>query len=139
MIAEGHELVRACLRRNQPGPFQIQAAISAVHADAPTADATDWSQVIALYDQLLALRPHPVVGLNRSVAVAEFRGAAEGLAALEIDAATLGNYQPYHAARADLLARAGRRDEAIDAYDRAIELTTNAVERDFLVRQRAAL
>jgi len=139
LIAEGHELVRTCLRRNQPGPFQIQAAIAAVHADAPTAETIDWSQIITLYDQLFALRPHPVVALNRSVAVAELHGPAEGLAALETDAATLGNYQPYHAARADLLARAGRRDEAIDAYDRAIELTTNAVERDFLVRQQAAL
>ena len=140
LITEGHELVRACLRRNQPGPFQIQAAIAAVHAAAPTAEATDWSQIIALYDQLYALRPHPVVALNRSVAIAELHGPAEGLAALaEIDAATLDKYQPYHAARADLLARAGRRDEALGAYDRAIELTTNAVERDFLVRQRAAL
>ena len=122
LITEGHELVRACLRRNQPGPFQIQAAIAAVHADAPTAEATDWSQIIALYDQLYALRPHPVVALNRSVAIAELHGPAEGLAALaEIDAATLDNYQPYHAARADLLARAGRRDEALGAYDRAIE------------------
>lgn len=139
LIAEGHELVRACLHRNQPGPFQIQAAIAAVHADAPTADATDWSQIITLYDQLFAMRPHPVVGLNRSVAVAQVHDAAAGLSALEIHAATLDNYQPYHAARADLLARAGRRDEAIDAYDQAIRLTTNAVERDFLVRQRAAL
>src|ERR1035441_2647567 len=140
LITEGHELVRACLRRNQPGPFQIQAAIAAVHAAAPTAEATDWSQIIALYDQLYAPRPHPVVALNRSVAVAELHGPAEGLAALaELDAATLANYQPYHAARADLLARAGRRDEALGAYDRAIELTTNAVERDFLARQRAAL
>jgi RNA polymerase sigma-70 factor (ECF subfamily) len=140
LITEGHELVRACLRSNQPGPFQIQAAIAAVHAAAATAEATDWSQIIALYDQLYALRPHPVVALNRSVAVAELHGPAEGLAALaEIDAATLDKYQPYHAARADLLARAGRRDEALGAYDRAIELTTNAVERDFLVRQRAAL
>ena len=140
LITEGHELVRACLRRNQPGPFQIQAAIAAVHAAAPTAGATDWSQIIALYDQLYALRPHPVVALNRSVAIAELHGPAEGLAALaEIDAATLDKYQPYHAARADLLARAGRRDEALGAYDRALELTTNAVERDFLVRQRAAL
>ncbi len=80
------------------------------------------------------------MALNRSVAIAELHGPAEGLAALaEIDAATLEKYQPYHAARADLLARAGRRDEALGAYDRAIGLTTNAVERDFLVRQRAAL
>jgi RNA polymerase sigma-70 factor (ECF subfamily) len=140
LITEGHELVRACLRRNQPGPFQIQAAIAAVHAATPTAEATDWSQIIALYDQLYALRPHPVVALNRSVAIAELHGPAEGLAALaEVDAAMLDKYQPYHAARADLLARAGRRDEALGAYDRALELTTNAVERDFLGRQRAAL
>jgi RNA polymerase sigma-70 factor (ECF subfamily) len=140
LIEEGHELVRACLRRNQPGPFQIQAAIAAVHADAPSAESTDWSQIVALYDQLYALRPNPVVALNRSVAVAELGGAAEGLAALaEIDPTSLDSYQPYHAARADLLARAGRREEAVAAYERAIELTTNAVERDFLLRQRAAV
>ena len=140
LIAEGHQLVRACLRRNQPGPFQVQAAIAAVHADAPSVEATDWSQIIALYDQLYALRPHPVIALNRSVALAELHGPDEGLAALaDIDTATLDNYQPYHAARADLLARTGRHDEALAAYDRAIELTANAVERDFLMRQRAAL
>ena len=140
LIAQGHQLVRACLRRNRPGPFQIQAAIAAVHADAPSAKTTDWSQIIALYDQLYALRPHAVIALNRSVAVAELHGPDEGLAALaRIDIATLDNYQPYHAARADLLARAGRRDEALAAYDRAIELTANAVERDFLMLQRAAL
>ena len=140
LIGEGHELVRACLRRNQPGPFQIQAAIAAVHADAPTAEATDWSQIVSLYDQLSALRPNPVVALNRSVAVAGLHGPARGLAALaEIDPATLDEYQPYHAARADLLARAGHHQEAVAAYERAIELTTNPVERDFLVRQRAAL
>jgi len=140
MIAEGHELVRACLRRNQPGPFQIQAAIAAVHADAAAGETTDWAQIIALYDQLYALRPHPVVVLNRSVAVAELHGPAEGLAALaNIDSASVNNYQPYHAAHADLLARAGRHDEALDAYDRAIELTSNAVERAFLVDQRASL
>ena len=140
LIIEGHQLVLACLRRGQPGPFQIQAAIAAVHADAPTAEATDWSQIIALYDQLYALRPHPVVALNRSVAIAELHGPAEGLAALAaIGSATLDTYQPYHAVRADLLARAGRRHDALGAYDRAIELTTNAVERAFLGRQRAAL
>jgi RNA polymerase sigma-70 factor (ECF subfamily) len=140
LISEGHELVRACLRRNQPGPFQIQAAIAAVHADAPTAETTDWSQIVALYDQLCALRPSPVVALNRSVAIAELHGPAEGLDAFaEIDRAALESYQPYHAARADLLARAGRRDDAVAAYDRAIELTTNTIERDFLAQQRAAL
>jgi RNA polymerase sigma-70 factor (ECF subfamily) len=140
LIGEGHELVRGCLLRNRPGPFQIQAAIAAVHAEALVAEATDWSQIIALYDQLYVLRPNPVVALNRSVAVAEFHGPAGGLAALaEIDSGSLDNYQPYHAVRADMLARDGRHDEAVAAYDRAIELTTNAVERDFLVRQQAAL
>ena len=140
LISEGHDLVVGCLRRNQPGPFQIQAAIAAVHADAPTVESTDWLQITTLYDQLYALRPNPVVSLNRSVAVAELRGPIEGLAALtEIDAATLDDYQPYHATRADLLARAGRNDEAGAAYDRAIELTTNTVEREFLVRQRAEI
>jgi RNA polymerase sigma-70 factor (ECF subfamily) len=140
LINEGHRLVRACLRRGQPGPFQIQAAIAAVHADAPSAEATDWSQIIALYDQLYDLRPHPVIALNRSVALAELYGPDEGLAALAgTDTAALDDYQPYHAARADLLARTGRHDEALATYDRAIELTANAVERDFLMRQRAAL
>ena len=140
MISEGHQLVRACLRRNQPGPFQIQAAIAAVHTDAPTGESADWGQIIALYDHLYALRPNPVVALNRSVAVAEHNGTAAGLAALaEIDPASLDRYQPYHAARADLLARAGRRVEALAAYDRAIELSTNQVERDFLIRQQATL
>jgi RNA polymerase sigma-70 factor (ECF subfamily) len=139
LIGEGHGLVRVCLRRNQPGPFQIQAAIAAVHADAPTAEATDWSQIVALYDQLYVLRSNPVIALNRSVALAELHGPAAGLAALgEIDAAALANYQPYQAVCADLLARAGFPDEAEAAYDRAIELTANTVERDFLVRQQAA-
>lgn len=135
-IREGHALVRACLRRNQPGPYQIQAAIAAVHADARSADATDWSQIVVLYDQLHALRPNPVVALNRAIAVGELHGAAEGLAALDaLDADRLADYQPYHAARADLLAQAGRGAEAVEAYDRAIALTTNPAERAFLTRQ----
>ena len=134
LIEEGHRLVRACLRRNQPGPFQIQAAIAAVHTDAPTAADTDWSQIVALYDQLYAIQPNPVVALNRAVAVGALDGPSAGLDALaNID---LGDYQPYHAARADLLARAGRSDEAIAAYDRTIELTANSTEREFLSRQR---
>jgi RNA polymerase sigma-70 factor, ECF subfamily len=140
LISEGQQLVRACLRRDHPGLFQIQAAIAAVHADASSAESTDWAQIIALYDQLYGLRPNSVVALNRSVAIAELHGPVEGLAALaEIDSASLDNYQPYHAAQADLLARAGRHDEAAAAYERAIELTTNTVERDFLIRQRAVL
>jgi RNA polymerase sigma-70 factor (ECF subfamily) len=139
LIDEGHRLVRACLRRDQPGPFQIQAAIAAVHDDAPTAAATDWSQVVALYDLLHAHLPNPVVAMNRAIAVGERDGAAAGLAALSaIDPAALDDYQPYHAARADLLARAGRTAEAVAAYDRAIELTTNPAERRFLAEQRAA-
>jgi RNA polymerase sigma-70 factor (ECF subfamily) len=140
LIAEGHALVRACLRRNQPGPFQIQAAIAAVHADGATADATDWSQIVTLYDQLGALRPNPVVALNRAVAVAELHGPDAGLTALAaVDASDLDDYQPFHAARADLLARAGRLDDAMAAYDRAVALTTNPAERSFLEARRAAV
>jgi RNA polymerase sigma-70 factor (ECF subfamily) len=140
LIAEGHALVRACLRRNEPGPFQIQAAIAAVHADAPTADATDWSQIVALYDQLHALRPNAVVALNRAIAIAELHGPVDGLAALAaLDAALLEDYQPYHAARADLLTRTRQPHAARTAYDRAIELTVNPTERHFLERQRAAV
>jgi RNA polymerase sigma-70 factor (ECF subfamily) len=139
-IEEGHRLVRACLRRDQPGPYQLQAAIAAVHDDAPTAAATDWSQIVALYDQLYALRPNPVVALNRAIAIAERHGPMAGLAALaEVDAEPLDAYQPYHAARADLLARAGRTVAAIAAYDRAISLSVNPTERAFLERQRASV
>jgi len=139
LIDEGHDLVRACLRRGRPGPFQIQAAVAAVHADAPTAAATDWSQVVALYDLLHAHLPNPVVAMNRAIAIGERDGPAAGLAALDaVDAAALDDYQPYHAALADLLVRAGRTAEAVAAYDRAIELTTNPAERRFLAEQRAA-
>jgi RNA polymerase sigma-70 factor, ECF subfamily len=139
LITEGHTLVRACLRRNQPGPFQIQAAIAAVHADAATAAATDWSQIVALYDQLQAMRPNAVTALNRAAAIGEMRGAVAGLDALHtLDHTLLADYQPYHAARADLLARAGSRDASVAAYDRAIELTANPTERRFLERQRDA-
>ena len=132
--------MRACLRRDQPGPFQIQAAIAAVHADAATAEATDWSQIVALYDQLYALRPNAVVALNRAIAVAELDGPAAGLAALtSLDTDRLDDYQPYHATRADLLARAGRSATPPAAYDRAIDLTVNPAERRFLEQQRGAL
>jgi RNA polymerase sigma-70 factor (ECF subfamily) len=140
LIAEGHLLVRSCLRRNQPGAFQVQAAIAAVHTDARTAADTDWRQIVALYDQLLALRPDAVVGLNRAVAVGELHGPEVGLDALGgVDGAALDAYQPFHAARADLLARAGRPSDAVPAYDRALALTTNPVEREFLERRRAAV
>ncbi|MDE3203946.1 MAG: RNA polymerase sigma factor [Acidobacteriota bacterium] len=130
LIEEGHDLVRACLRRNQPGPFQLQAAIAAVHADSPSAEATAWTQIVTLYDQLYAIWPNPVVALNRAVAVGALDGPVAGLDALAL--INLDDYQPYHAARADLLARAGRTDEALATYTRAIELTSNPIERKFL-------
>ncbi|MCB1003334.1 MAG: RNA polymerase subunit sigma-24 [Acidimicrobiales bacterium] len=139
LIAEGHDLVRACLRRDQPGPFQVQAAIAAVHADATRAEDTDWDQIVTLYDHLLALRPNEVVALNRAAALAERDGAEAGLSALEaLDATPLDGYQPFHATRADLLARAGHLDAAADAYGRALALTTNLAERGFLAARRDA-
>jgi RNA polymerase sigma-70 factor, ECF subfamily len=137
LIDEGHALVRASLRRNMPGPYQIQAAIAAVHADAPTASATDWSQIVQLYDQLLGHTPTPIVALNRAIAISELDGPHPALAIL--DALDLDNYHLYHAARADLLQRLDRRDEAAAAYERALDLTTNEVERDHLRRRRAQL
>jgi RNA polymerase sigma-70 factor (ECF subfamily) len=138
MIAEGHALVRACLRRDQPGPFQFQAAIAAVHADAARLEDTDWSQIVALYDQFVAAWPSPVVALNRAVAVAELHGAEAGLAAIAELAEVLDGYQPFHATRAELLARIAHPDAAA-AYDRAIELSTNATERRFLEGRRAGV
>ena len=137
MIDEGHALVRACLRRNMPGPYQIQAAINAVHADAPVAADTDWSQIVQLYDQLLAFTPTPVVAMNRAIAVAELDGPQPALAIL--DRLALDGYHLYHAARADLLERLHRRDEALAAFERALELTSNEVERAYLRRRLTAL
>ena len=131
LIAEGHELVRACLRRSRPGPYQIQAAISAVHTDAMRAEDTDWRQIVALYDQLYACMPTPIVALNRAVAVGEIEGASAGLAALEA-VTGLEGYHAYQAARADLLRRLGREEEAALAYRRAMELTGNRAERAYL-------
>ncbi len=137
LIAEGQVLVRECLRRNQPGPYQLQAAINAVHSDAPTAGATDWGQIVQLYDQLLALAPSPIIALNRAVAVAEIAGPGAALALVE--GLDLANYHLFHAIRADLLRRLGRTAEATLAYTAAIERTENAAEREFLRRSRQAL
>ncbi|MEU6830694.1 RNA polymerase sigma factor [Nocardia beijingensis] len=137
LVAEGHALVRQCLRRDRPGPYQVQAAINAVHADAPTAAATDWTQILRLYDQLAALTPSPVVALNRAVAVAEVHGPATALAL--VDSLPLAGYHLFHAIRADLLTGLGRTEEAIAAYDAAIARTENAAERDFLTRRRTEL
>jgi RNA polymerase sigma-70 factor (ECF subfamily) len=135
LIAEGQALVRRCLRRDQPGPYQVQAAINAVHSDAPTAALTDWWQIVALYDQLMAIAPSPVVSLNRAVAVAEVDGPATALAL--VDELDLADFHLFHAIRADLLRRLERRDEAARAYDQAIALAGNAAERAFLERRRS--
>jgi RNA polymerase sigma-70 factor (ECF subfamily) len=137
LIREGHAIVRQCLARNRPGPYQIQAAINAVHSDAPVASATDWRQILQLYDQLLSMTPSPVVALNRAVAVAEVEGPDAALVLLE--GLDLDDYHLFHAIRADLLRRLGRADDAALAYDAAIAATGNARERDFLERSRQAL
>ena len=137
LIAEGQAIVRRCLRRGHPGPYQIQAAINAVHSDAPTAAATDWRQIRALYDQLLSLSPSPVVALNRAVAVAEVEGPEAALAL--VDGLGLRDYYLFHAIRAGLLRRLGRDGEAALAYDAAIAHARNAAERDFLQRSRDSL
>jgi RNA polymerase sigma-70 factor (ECF subfamily) len=137
LIAQGQELVRRCLRRNQPGPYQVQAAIAAVHSDAPTAEDTDWRQIVDLYDLLLALAPSPVVALNRAVAVAEVDGPAAGLAL--VDALDLPRHHVYHAVRAHLLRRLGRDAEAAQAYEAALALVGNARERAFLMHRLASL
>ena len=128
--AEGQELVRQCLRRNRPGPYQLQAAINAVHSDAATAADTDWAQILQLYDQLLAVAPGPVVALNRAVALAELHGPVPALAAVE--ELGLENYYLLHAVRADFLVRLRRFPEAAEAYGRALELAGSTAERRFL-------
>ena len=137
MVAEGHDLVRECLRRGRPGHYQLLAAVNAVHTDAARAEDTDWGQVLALYDQLYAVTPTPVVALNRAVALAEVEGPEAGLAV--VDGLPLDGYHAFHATRADLLRRAGRAREAAAAYDRALELASNPAERTFLIRRRRSL
>jgi RNA polymerase sigma-70 factor (ECF subfamily) len=137
LIAEGQAIVRACLLRNEPGVYQIQAAINAVHSDASSAAATDWPQIVKLYDQLLAFDRGPVVALNRAVAVAEVDGPECALRL--VDAVDLDSYHLFHAIRADLLRRLGRGEEAIAAYDAAIHRTANAAEREFLRRRRQSV
>jgi RNA polymerase sigma-70 factor (ECF subfamily) len=137
LIAEGQAIVRACLRRNQPGPYQIQAAINAVHSDAPTAADTDWRQILQLYDQLVTLAPSPVAALNRAVALAEVEGPQAALDLLED--LRLESYHLFHAIRADLLRRLDRHADAALAYDAAIALTANTAEQAFLQRRRGVL
>jgi RNA polymerase sigma-70 factor (ECF subfamily) len=130
LIEEGQDLVRACLRRYRPGPYQIQAAIAAVHSDAPTAEETDWRQILTLYDQLLGFTSSPIVKLNRSIALAETGEVSSALAA--IDRLDLGDYHLLHATRGDLLERLGRFEEAAQAYGTAAALTANAAEQEHL-------
>ena len=139
LIAEGQELVRRCLRRNTPGPYQIQAAINAVHSDAPSGAQTDWHQIVRLYDQLLVFTPTPVVRLNRAVAVAEATGVADALAEVDALAGELDRSHLFHAVRSELLRRAGRRGDALVAVGRALNLVGNEAERRLLLQRRAAL
>ncbi len=140
LIAEGQAITRACVRRGRPGPYQIQAAISAVHSVAASFDGTDWRAILTLYDQLYALTPTPVVALNRAVALAEVHGPAAGLAAVDkLRSPVMDSYYLLHAARAALLRRLGRDAEAAAAYDAARALTANPAEQTFLDAQRAAI
>ena len=136
LLEEGQALVRALLRRNLPGPYQIQAAINAVHSDAATAEETEWGQILQLYDQLMAYTATPLVELNRAVALAEVDGPDAALA--EVDRLDLGHYYLFHATRADLLQRVGRFADAAEAYSAALAITTNAAEREFLEQRRQA-
>ncbi|WP_336669934.1 RNA polymerase sigma factor [Tsukamurella sp. USMM236] len=136
-IAEGHGLVRECLAINHPGRYQILAAIGAVHTDAPSADTVDYSQVVALYDQLLMIDASPIVRLNRAIAVAELDGPEVALAL--VDPLPLDGYHAWHATRAHLLRKLGRTAEAKDAYDAAIAATGNSAERAYLTRKRGEL
>jgi RNA polymerase sigma-70 factor (ECF subfamily) len=142
LIAEGHALVRECLTRvaatsARPGPYQVMAAINAVHTDARDARDTDWTQIVALYDQLYAVAPTPIVALNRAVAVAELDGPDVALAI--VDSLDLEGYHAWHATRADLLRRLGRSAEARSAYDAALAKTQNPGETAYLTRRRAHL
>jgi RNA polymerase sigma-70 factor, ECF subfamily len=132
-IAEGQALLRVCLERNRPGPYQLQAAINAVHSDAADAAHTDWRQVLALYDQWMAMMPGPVVALNRAVVVAEIDGPARALQL--VDELELSNYHLFHAVRADMFRRLGRMPEAAAAYHAAIARCGNSRELDFLRQQ----
>lgn len=142
LIAEGHALVRECLAVNRPGRYQVLAAINAVHTDAPSTAATDWAQVVALYDQLVRIDPSPIVALNRAVAVAELDGPEVALAQVDRlgdEHGVLSSYHAFHATRADLLRRLGRSAEARAAYDAALALCGNTAERAYLIRRRGEL
>jgi RNA polymerase sigma-70 factor (ECF subfamily) len=135
MIQEGHTIVRACIRRGQPGPFQLQAAIQAVHCAADSFRATDWTQIVALYDHLVSVMPTPVVALNRAIAIAEVEGPAAALTTLDAIAPDLDTYHLMHAARGTMLRRLGQRDAAQAAFERAAHLAATEADRRFLTQQ----
>jgi len=137
LVAEGQGLVWRCLAIGRPGPYQLQAAVNAVHADAARAEDTDWRQIMRLYDLHMSIAPSPIVALHRAVAVGEVEGPAAALAI--VDGLALESHHMYHAIRADLLRRLGLYIEAAAAYDAAIARSGNAAERDFLTRRRGAL
>jgi len=140
LVAEGHRLVRERLASGvAPGRYQILAAINAVHTSARDVRDTDWSQVVALYDQLARIDPSPIVVLNRAIAVAELDGPEVALAAVDRLEDRLASYHPYHATRADLLRRTARSQASRAAYDKAIELAGNGAEIDYLTRRRDQL
>jgi len=135
MIAEGHAIVRACIRRDQPGPFQLQAAIQAVHCEAGSFEATDWSQIVSLYEHLFSVMPTPVVALNRAIAIGEVEGPGAALTALDAIAPDLDNYHLMHAARGATLRWLGQQDAALAAYERAAELAVTEIDQRFLAQQ----
>ena len=135
MIQEGHAIVRACIRRGRPGPFQLQAAIQAVHCSADSLEATDWAQIVALYDHLVTVMPTPVVALNRAIALAEIEGPDSALALIEPIAPSLDTYHLFHAARGTMLRRLGQREAARAAFERAAHLALTEAERRFLAQQ----
>jgi RNA polymerase sigma-70 factor (ECF subfamily) len=139
MIEEGQAIMRACLRRDQPGPYQLQAAIQAVHRDAASFEATDWPQILDLYDHLFEIMPTPVVALNRAIVVSEVEGPGAGLSALDAIAPDLDNYHLMHAARGATLRRLGQREAALVAYERAARLAVTKSDQQFLARQTEEL
>ncbi len=139
LIDEGHAIVRKCIRRNRPGAFQLQAAIQAVHCDADVFAATDWPQIVTLYDQLIAVMPTPVVALNRAIAIGETKGPSAALTAIEPIAADLDNYHLLHATRGTMLRRSGQSEAATAAFERAVDLAPTELEQRFLERQLAEL
>jgi RNA polymerase sigma-70 factor, ECF subfamily len=139
MIDEGQRIVRACIRRGQPGPYQLQAAIQAVHCAADSLEATDWPQIVSLYDHLFSLMPTAVVALNRAIAIAEVEGPGVALIEIDVIAPDLENYHLMHAARGSMLRRLGRRDAARVAFERAADLAATEADRRFLAQQAEEL